>query len=93
MLLVYNKLNNTKAIINYRCESNQSSRDYFSNHKLDFIEVNDIPLPINYIGKQPQLCVNPQTNELFYDYMDRELTDRERLSNLETLILQQQGVI
>lgn len=93
MLLVYNKVNEAKAIISYQCESNQINRDYFSNQKIDFIEVNDIPLPVHYIGKQPQLCINPQTNELFYDYLDRPLTNTERISNLETLILQQQGVI
>lgn len=93
MLLIYNKISDTKAIVTYRCESNKPNKDYFDGQKIDYIEVDSVLKPISQVGKEPQLCLNPQNNELFYVYIDRLLTDQERISNLETLILQQQGVI
>ena len=39
------------------------------------------------------IFVNPQTKEVFYEYAVPPKTDQERISDLETLILQLGGVI
>lgn len=49
--------------------------------------------PITVEGKDAVLYLNPSTGELFWDYVGRPLTDEERLSQLETALLQEAGVI
>jgi len=40
--------------------------------------------PENKVGKDAVLYLNPATGELFWDYVDRPLTDAERETQLET---------
>lgn len=41
--------------------------------------VENIPEPSIIIGKEATLYFNPQTQELWYEYIDRPLTDAEEL--------------
>jgi hypothetical protein len=62
------------------------------------VAVNNIPDPETQIGKNAELFINPLTGELFYEYTDKPMSETEqvlhqRISDLETLLLQQEGVI
>lgn len=49
------------------------------------IEVEHIDEPIFEHGKYPIHYINPQTKEMWYEYEPRELTEQERIQELETL--------
>jgi hypothetical protein len=49
----------------------------------NYIEVEEIPTPEMIAGKTPVLMYNVQTNELYYEYIDRQLTPEEKLQLLE----------
>ena len=50
--------------------------------------VDDIPEPEQIEGKVPVLHYNPQSNSVYYEYVDRPLTDQERIEQLEKAILE-----
>lgn len=43
------------------------------------VSAETLPVPEDQIGKDAVLYINPQTGQLFYEYEDRELTEREQL--------------
>lgn len=43
--------------------------------------------PIDVVGKDAVLYLNPVTGELFWDYVDRPLTDSEKNAALQTDLL------
>lgn len=47
------------------------------------IEVDNIPDAEEQQGKSAVLYYNPKTNELFHEYVDRPLTEEERLTRIE----------
>jgi hypothetical protein len=53
------------------------------NERENFIEVEEIPTSEIIPGKMPILMYNLETNELFYEYVDRPLTPEEKLQLLE----------
>ena len=50
--------------------------------------VDDIPEPEQIEGKNAVLYYNPETNSVYYEYIDRPLTDQERIEELEKAILE-----
>ena len=50
--------------------------------------VDDIPEPEQIEGKVPVLYYNPQSNSVYYEYVERPLTEEERLAQLEQAILE-----
>ena len=50
--------------------------------------VDDIPEPEQIEGKMPVLYYNPQTNSVYYEYVERPLTEEERIAQLEQAILE-----
>ena len=50
--------------------------------------VDDIPEPEQIEGKNAVLYYNPETNSVYYEYIDRPLTDQERIEQLEKAILE-----
>ena len=42
--------------------------------------------PVDIIGKDTVLYLNPVTGELFWDYVDRPLTDSEQVTELNATI-------
>jgi hypothetical protein len=50
--------------------------------------VDDIPDPEQVDGKVPVLYYNPQSNSVYYEYVDRPLTEQERITQLEQAILE-----
>ena len=50
--------------------------------------VDDIPEPEQIEGKVPVLYYNPQSNSVYYEYVERPLTEEERLAQLEQVILE-----
>ncbi|KXG09958.1 hypothetical protein AT864_01518 [Anoxybacillus sp. P3H1B] len=49
----------------------------------NYIEVGEIPTSEVIAGKMPILMYNLETNELFYEYVDRPLTPEEKLQLLK----------
>jgi hypothetical protein len=54
-----------------------------SEQKQGGIEVYSIPDPVYQDGKTPILYINPETFELWYEYVDRPLTQEEEIKNLK----------
>lgn len=50
--------------------------------------VDDIPEPEQIEGKNAVLYYNPETNSVYYEYIDRPLTDQERIEQLGKAILE-----
>lgn len=49
----------------------------------NFIPVQPIPPAPNQIGKTARLCLDIESRELYYDYVDRPLTPEEKVQLLE----------
>ena len=47
------------------------------------ILVESLPPIIQQAGKIEQLYINPTTNELWYEYVDRPLTEKEEIEKLK----------
>lgn len=43
------------------------------------VDIQNIPTPNAPLGKYPQLYINLENNELFYEYLDIPLSDAEEL--------------
>lgn len=50
--------------------------------------VENVPEPEQIEGKVGVLYYNPETNEVYYEYIDRPLTEQERIGQLEQAILE-----
>lgn len=50
--------------------------------------VDDIPDPEQRSGKDAILCFDPEKSILYYEYVDRPLTEKERLEQLEQAIIE-----
>ncbi|HEY9746681.1 MAG TPA: hypothetical protein V6C99_10740 [Oculatellaceae cyanobacterium] len=50
--------------------------------------VDDIPEPEQIEGKVPVLYYNPQTNSVYYEYVERPLTEEERIALLEQALIE-----
>lgn len=50
--------------------------------------VDEIPEPEQIEGKEAVLYYNPETNTVYYEYIDREPTTEERIALLEQAILE-----
>ncbi|MBH0171009.1 hypothetical protein [Fictibacillus sp. 18YEL24] len=48
------------------------------------LDMYDMPASDNTNGKLSILKINPSTNELYYEYIDRPLTSEERIKQLES---------
>lgn len=49
-------------------------------------EVDSLPEVEEIKGKRPELHYNPETKELWYEYKDKELTQEEKIAELEKKI-------
>lgn len=71
---------------------------YTDDTNINTVAIAELPEPESQLGKNSELFINPNTGELFYEYIDKPLTETEqvlqqRISDLETVILQLGGVI
>lgn len=54
--------------------------------KAQGVEVGEIPEPEERERKMPVLYINPDTKELWYEYVDRPLTEEERMQEMEQIL-------
>jgi len=89
MIIVNTPISETKAKVH---------AVYTDDRSFTSVSIETLPVAENQLGKVPELYINPNTHELFYEYTDKPLTEGEqvlqqRISDLETVILQLGGVI
>lgn len=78
--------------INYDQETKRVNYYVFDESVLDKTELEkgiivsnlEVPIPDTLIGKHPELKFNPTDNSFYYEYVDRPLTDQEKINQLET---------
>lgn len=91
-LILFEKETDTKAkvtLIHYRPEL----LDEELKETGVFVEDFSIPNPEEQVGKASILYINPETKELWYEYVDRLLTPEEELQQLkDRLALMQQAL-
>ncbi len=89
MIIVSTAISETKAKVH---------AVYTDDTSFTSVSIETLPVAENQLGKVPELYINPVTGQLFYEYMDKPLTEGEqvllqRISDLETLALELGGVI
>ena len=60
-----------------------NGEDLADEQKANAIVVEDVPEPDNIPGKDATLYVNTQDNSIYYEYIDRPLTQEEQLGSLQ----------
>lgn len=71
---------------------------YTDDTNITNVDISTLPTPEIQVGKDAVLYIDTVTKELSYEYIDKPLTEMEqvlqqRISDLETVILQLGGVI
>ena len=83
MAIVFHNEEYKVDLIHYKSEKLSEER------RSQGIEVDDIPAqPESKIGKSHHLYINPETKEMWYEEVERELTDAEKLQVQESEVNQ-----
>ena len=90
--LFYKKITNDKAIVDiiYYVQPSETEIASLMMYHDGYLTKNDIPISQSIKNKQSILYCNPETEELWYEYVDMPLTKEEeleqRIADLEAAI-------
>lgn len=94
MYLFYEKENETKARITLKWFVTPPQNILDAGN---FIQVSEVNEPDKIAGKAPILYCNPVTKEIFYEYVDRKLTQEEinnqKITELQKAVFEAQNAI
>ena len=87
IVVFYEKETDTKAKITMIHNQPHDNKNGLPREQIDKgIEKTEMPIKEDKRGKIALPYINPRTGEIWYEYVDRPLTEEERLNNLEARI-------
>lgn len=87
ILINFESISDTKGEVTSICDEQSLFPSTIPRNSIIVDTIIDYPSMVN-IGKQPVLYINPQTKEMWYEYMNRQLTPQE-----EIIILKEENAL